>query len=200
MLLKKLSVDLLIQKKNLAFLLAIFELMKIKVGNPGKKSKITLISKKIGNSIVLNFLPLLIVCPFIYLFVCLFIHLLFFFIHFIFLFSSIFFSTTSKNKEKWGEEQDVVKLIICTWHVYLNDDARYTPNNLHCNLSKPKHASGEAGNRLKRGRNNNVVVWNALHEIRTRRILREKADCKQSINWQRFWTSINPLANAYVIP
>ena len=75
-----------------------------------------------------------------------------------------------------------MKLIICTWHVYLNDDASYTTNNLHCNVSKPKHASGEAGNRLKRGRNNNVVVWNALHEIRTRRILREKADCKQSIN------------------
>ena len=46
-----------------------------------------------------------------------------------------------------------------------------------CKVSaKPKHASGEAGSREK------LTSWFAiaLGEITTRRILREKADCKQS--------------------
>ena len=52
---------------------------------------------------------------------------------------------------------------------------------------KPKHASGEAASRDKRGRlvsipYCNITSWFviALPEIRTRRTLREKADCKPS--------------------
>ena len=49
---------------------------------------------------------------------------------------------------------------------------------------KPKHASGKAASREKRvdcnNNRNNVVVCYALDEVRTRQILREKADCKQS--------------------
>ena len=45
--------------------------------------------------------------------------------------------------------------------------------------AKPKHARGEAGNREKRGRKRRGFGI-ALDEVRTRRILREKADCKQS--------------------
>ena len=61
--------------------------------------------------------------------------------------------------------------------------------------AKPEHANGEAGSREKRGRKTekkkdfsfssvSVIITSwfgiALDEIRTRRILREKADCKQS--------------------
>ena len=79
--------------------------------------------------------------------------------------------------------------------------------SLQSYCTKPKHASGEDAFREKRGRkladggfvyykrvsstsflvssqslNNNIISWFAiaLDKIRTRRILREKADCKQS--------------------
>ena len=44
--------------------------------------------------------------------------------------------------------------------------------------AKPKHASGKAWSREKRGRKSWFAF--ALDEVRTRQILREKADCKQS--------------------
>ena len=44
--------------------------------------------------------------------------------------------------------------------------------------AKLKHASGEVGSREKRGRKPWFAI--ALDEIRIRRILRKKADCKQS--------------------
>ena len=52
-----------------------------------------------------------------------------------------------------------------------------------CKVSaKPKHASGETGSREK------ITSWfaTALDEIRTRRILREKADCKQSTTGKEY--------------
>ena len=81
-------------------------------------------------------------------------------------------------------ERDACFIQNCLRSVVLNPKAQFPFLGLKLH-AKPKHARGEAGSRSKRGRVVSAIITSwfaiALDEIRTRRILREKADCKQSI-------------------